>query len=636
MIPRKNIQDKFTTFLSISEDSNGRYYWVKDPELVSNFRENCLQEYSEELLVLYFLNQAKQDNSNLLALRHLAAYLEETIYSVAEKEYNKFTNKRFSVTDCWQEARKCTHDHKDKQFKFKEILDKFNPERGSLREPLSAKLKKFYWEKMANRVFLFLRMGVEKAKYSDAVLLKSISKIYLKESLQQFGIYELQLRSLTETSLKQALEKVDTKEPKLSQCLLAWTCFTEIDTSHDAEDNKIKDLTSKQLKVITNRYKELADSRKLSASISGEELQVLLQICEDSARQNTLFFKCELAWICYNEICKPKQPSDSNTEKSDAKETIPKKEKAQKKLKWLSQEKLEQITNRYNQLIFSPTLAINSQELDSLLKTCVKALRTNISNEISPPNVEPSYITPDGEELDIFERLSPNNLLFNDGKEVSLPPLAIEHDEQLKKIKSILIDSFSKLPKYQQKMLQLELGLSITQTDIADALNIDQPKVCKELKIAKKVILKNVVDIVKMEVESEKEKFNSIISDSSKGINPKDIENISTIVIDDCLKPYLTSHFSEILKTYFPSDDSKILQIFRLRYGKEEGKKIPLDNIEEQKIIDDVKRELCSKLSKEVQKDFPKPLNERESANQKILKFVNEWLKSAPYVTFGN
>ncbi|MDZ8262891.1 hypothetical protein [Nostoc sp. ChiQUE01b] len=632
---RTNIKDKFTTFLYISENSDGHILivWKENPELVSNFRKMVSklqqngdgeQEYSEEFLVLYFLNQTKQENPNPSAFGHLAAYLQETVYDAAKEEYKKFPNSIFLLTDCLLEAQKYINDYQQ----LKKILNKFDPERGSL----EAFVRKNVREKIQYKVFLFLRMGVEKAKYSDAGLLRNISAKYLKESLQKFGIYELQLRSLTETSLKQVLEKVNIEQPKLSQCLLAWKCFKEI------ADTKIKNLTSKQLKAITNRYKELASSQKLSASVSSEDLQVLLQTCDDSARQNTLFFQCDLAWRCYKQIYAP------NTTDSDTEETTPKEEKTQKKLEWPSPKKLEPITNRYNQFILSSTLAINSEKLDSFLKTCVKALRADISKKISLSNVDTTYINSDGEEVDLFENVSTDKLVDPGQNEISLTPwekeIKLEDDEQLNELKSILINSYNKLPRDEQKMLQLELGLSIDQVHIGYAFNIRQFEVSRRLQKAKRLILR---DVVKLNLQ----KFNCITPNE---ITPKKVEDISTKAIDDCLEPYFKSKLEENLSNNFPPEGSDNLEIFKLHYEQ----KLSLSTVAErlkihesalQEIIDGVKQQLCLKLSEQVQRDLPlnSPESDRQEilafidkANQLISTFVDTWIKSAPYATFGN
>lgn len=655
---RTNLQDKFTTFLYISENSDGRIIlvWKENPELVSNFRKvvsklrqngDCEQEYSEEFLVLYFFNQTKQENQNPLALGHLVAYLQETVCDVAREEYKNFPNPRFLWTDCLLEAQKYISDYDQ----LKKILNKFKPECGSL--------KAFVGKKTEYKIFLFLRMGVEKAKYSDAGLLRNISAKYLKESLQQFGIYELQLRSLTETSLKQALEKVNIQQSKLSQCLLAWKCFKEIYTYSYAADTKIKKLTSKQLEAITNLYKKLAPSQQLSASVSCEDLQVLLQICDDSARQNTLFFQYDLAWRCYKQIYAPNTTdSDSDIEKSDPEETNPKKEKTPKKLEWPSPKKLEQITNRYNQLIFSSTLAINrdynqlifsstlsinSEKLDGFLKTCVKALRADISKEISLPDVDTTYINSDGEEVDLFENISRDNLDVGE-KAIYLTPwekeLKLEDGEQWNEIKTIVINSYNKLSINEQKMLQLELGLSIDQVHIGYAFNMKQFKVSRRLEKAKRLIL---TDIVQLDFQ----KFNCITPNE---IVPKKIEDISTKAIDDCLEPYLKSVLEEKLSNNFSPEGSNNLEIFKLHYEQKlslstvaERLKIPESALQE--IIDGVKQQLRLKLSEEVQRDLP--LNSPESNRQKILafidkanqlisNFVNTWMESTSYVTFGN
>ncbi|QFS51530.1 hypothetical protein [Nostoc sphaeroides] len=336
--------------------------------------------------------------------------------------------------------------------------------------------------------------------------------------------------------------------------------------------------------------------------------------------QNKQLSQCLLAWYCFKEIYTPIQLTGTQ------------------RLEWANEAQLESITNRYNQLLSKPqqginsgksnkwlqscvaalhNTAINSETLNKSLLTCVKALRHDISltiDSLDKPVGKPS----DETQITLADTLEADK--FDNYEEEEL------QNQEWNEIKIIFINSYNQLSQENQKMLQLELGLSLAQKYIGVAFSIEQYQVSRRLNRAKRLILTDVV-------QWSLQKFN---------ITPEEVEYISQ-AIDACLVQYFKSNFGEFLTVNLTQSDSKNLEIFKLHYGK----KLPLNKVAEQlnipesalqERIDGVKQQLHLTLSAEVQRDLP--LNSPESfsneANQRIFAFIDAWIKNAPYATFGN
>ncbi|MBO3461996.1 hypothetical protein G7B40_028615 [Aetokthonos hydrillicola Thurmond2011] len=422
MLNRRSLREKFITFIDTNK-SNSIYnpIWIHDSRLERNYARNLdfLEGDSETSLVNHLVELAKREGINSMAYRHLAAYLEEAITWPFKTQYQKFcsdyscsTHPIYSWQDCVHEARCITAAQN-----LQKILDKFNQKKSSLRT--------FVAKKISDKIFRFLRIGVERAKYSNAALLRKTSNSSLKYSLQQLGINDV--------------------------------------------------------------------------------------------------YPIELSLSCFNDIYVPIR-SDSNT----------------RRLEWPNRDKLTEIAKlyeqKYRQYIQSSNYTISVEEFEELLNTCVKALRQDISREIfSHIHVNKNYINKEGEEVNFIDNLP---------DEDSDPRDRILKQERNEQITSIVIDYYRKLPQRAQNILLVKLGLSIpSQTDIGYVLDIDQPTVSKDLKKAKGAILKEVAE--KIKPNSTEFGFSD-----SKSLTPEDIENIAAIV-HDCLEPYLTSHFSGMLSTYY-------------------------------------------------------------------------------------
>ncbi|MEH2069940.1 MAG: hypothetical protein V7K47_17560 [Nostoc sp.] len=411
--------------------------------------------------------------------------------------------------------------------------------------------------------------------------------------------------------------------------------FSKLFDKYDSKRGSITKFAQYKLGTVIYEFihigvakKKYSDAALLRAVTHTFLREALINTGIKDTEKNKQLSQCLLAWYCFKEIYTPKQLTGAQ------------------RLEWANQEQLESIANRYNQLLSKPQqginsgrsnkwlqscvvalhhTAINSETLNKSLFACVKALRNDISptiESLDKPLGKPS----DETQITLADTVEADN--FDDYEEEEL------QNQEWNEIKTIFINSYNQLSQEEQKMLQLELGLSIAQKYIGYAFNIEQCQVSRRLSKAKKLILE---DVVKWSLQ----KLN---------ITPKKVKEISQ-AIDACLEQYFKSNLSEFLTINFPQSDSDNLEIFKLHYGQ----KLPLNEVSEQlknilesalqERIDGVKQQLHLKLSEEVQRDLP--LNSSESDQQKILAFIDEanqrisafidvWVKNASYATFGN
>lgn len=335
------------------------------------------------------------------------------------------------------------------------------------------------------------------------------------------------------------------------------------------------------------------------------------------------------AWRCFNEIYKPRKETGSQ------------------KLAWPNREQLEAITNRYNQLLAKPQesigngksnrwlrpcmtalqkTAINTKTLEELLLTCVKALRHDISPTVDSLDRPLGTAFDDNQAtlVDTIESQDFSNYYEN---------AEDEQDELLNQgwseIETIILETYARLPQTKQKMLQLELGLRITQKEIAHTFDVAQTTVSR------------VINFLVKEVTGWSQVKYSLT------LTPKQVNEISK-ALDIYLAQHFQSHFSESLTHNFQQLASHNLAIFKLHYEQN----LPLNQVAEvlnipesalQEIINGVKQQLCLKLSDEVQKDFPLSkdglaikLDTIASAERQISTFVDGWLQETIYTTPEN
>jgi uncharacterized protein YlxP (DUF503 family) len=521
---RRNLVEKFTSFLDISSNNTSNIPWLHDRDLARNFQQpyNLIQKDNDEFWIEYWLEKSRLSNPNPFAHKHIASYLEDTAYWVAKKQAQIYSSFNYS----WQDLMQVVRTNLLNQEKFSNLFDKYDSKRSSI--------NKFATYKFQTLTFDFIHVGLVKKKYSDAALLRAITPKFIRESLKNAGIKDIE------------------NNKQLSQCLLAWYCFKEnYQPTQVTGTQRLEWANEEQLQLIANRYNQLLSKPQ-------EEI--------NSTRSNKWLQSCVAA--------------------------------------------------------LSPT-AINSGTLNKSLRTCVEVLRYDISVTIE--SLDQFVGTGlDETQITLGDTLAAND--FYKYEEEELP------NQEWEGIKAFVINSYHQLSQKEQKMLQLELGLSITQQYIGYAFSIKQYQVCRNLNKAKKIILKDLV-------QYSLQKFN---------ITPKKVEEISQAT-DACLKQYFKSNFAQLLTINFPQSNLDTLKIFQLHYEQ----KLPLYNVAEQlkipksalqEIINDVKQQLHIQLSEEVQRDLP--LNSPDSdpqnisdfidkANQETLAFIHTWIQDTAYSIFG-
>jgi hypothetical protein len=343
-----------------------------------------------------------------------------------------------------------------------------------------------------------------------------------------------------------------------------------------------------------------------------------------------------LAWQCFKEIYVPRQEARSQ------------------RLEWPNRPQLESIVARYNQLVCQPleskrsskstawlqsgiisleNISINSKTIDEYLNICVRALNL----KISPPI--------DSLDRPLINSSDNNHLTLGDTVENERVDLArdeiIEEQEsrsrEWNEIERIILNSYDRLPSQDRKILQLDLGISITQTDIARIFGLidnkgkeQQYKVSRSLSRSKKPILKDMV-------AWSLDRFN---------VTPQKIDDISQ-AIDDCLSKYIRGNCSWILGKYLAEQGTDLVELFNLHYRTV----LPLNMVAERLNISEstareklarMKEQLCLVLVGEIQKDLPVSLDSSESDNLEttvfigrlnkcISTFVDTWTENAPH-----
>lgn len=253
MKKRENLVEKFSTFLNfINCNDSSIAVWETNPKLVTNMKQLCDLDPSakEEFWAQYWLKEALQENQNELALGHLSAYLEETCYWIALTKAQQLANSDFSWMDCFQLARTVVAQPA-------KLFAKYDSTR--------SRLKTYAQLKLGTEISEFIRVRREKTKYSEAALLRSLTKI----------------------SLKQALAKVGFPKEQLSRYLLAWNCFKEIYTpTKAAGTQRLEWPEPEQLKAIAKRYNQLRLCHQLESAVTSQTLEALLKSCVKAVRDN--------------------------------------------------------------------------------------------------------------------------------------------------------------------------------------------------------------------------------------------------------------------------------------------------------------------------------------------------------------
>jgi RNA polymerase sigma factor (sigma-70 family) len=314
------------------------------------------------------------------------------------------------------------------------------------------------------------------------------------------------------------------------------------------------------------------------------------------------FSELLLARQCFHEIYTAKTPKGFKT------------------LPWPAEEKLVEIADCYNLRRNPETQAINSQILKQMLKECQQIIR-----DYSP--LKRLYQLSHGDSLEGIEEQYEWKEMQTDFDDLEYSSFSAD---KLSEVNSLLLKAFEKLNSEERKILQLLIGLKITQSDIAKLLGISQQsQVSRKKESAKATLLKALAPwIVK--------NFNiQLSSEQLNGISPQLeewLEQHCMAAFNDCLKTTLIQSFSSdipiLVSLYFKPRDGKQLK------PKVIAKKYKMSESELEQKVEQIQQQLQDQLMVYLKKRLKVSLKPYPSAHQKIATFVNTWLETAPYATF--
>lgn len=225
------------------------------------------------------------------------------------------------------------------------------------------------------------------------------------------------------------------------------------------------------------------------------------------------------------------------------------------------------------------------------------------------------------EDVDIN---SPETIDSNETEIIVFNPEEKEIEtEESQQIISICLFEFSKLSPECQKIIQLFYGLEISQTEMTEIFGLKQYKISRKIKQSEQNILKGLV------------KWSQV----NLGISPNEgIIKEQNQPFKEWLKDYLKQDFYQILQENFLEQHQKQIMMLRLYYGEQLemeiiAKKLNISPQEVAEKIAIVKQNIEIFLQEWVKEKMNISLP--NSVNKRIVSFVEEWLKDAPYAMWS-
>ncbi|MDJ0520385.1 MAG: hypothetical protein QNJ74_30410 [Trichodesmium sp. MO_231.B1] len=201
---------------------------------------------------------------------------------------------------------------------------------------------------------------------------------------------------------------------------------------------------------------------------------------------------------------------------------------------------------------------------------------------------------------------------------VNHPEKEIETEEK-QQIVSICLYEFAKLPPESQKLIQLFYGFGISQTEMKEIFGLQQFQISRKIKRSEKKLLEALVTWSKANLEITPNE--GIIKEQNQALK-------------EWLRDYFKQQFEGALQENLLEQYKEKVLMLRLYYG--EGLKLETVaeklNVSSQRItqeIEIVKQNLEIFLQEWVREKMDISLS--NSPNKRIVSFVEEWLKDAPY-----
>lgn len=253
MIPRTNIIDRFSTFLSIIDSHRFILHWQKDYRLKTNIEKIIYQqEYDEENLAYQILIAIRLKPQKILS-HHLTSYLQEVCYWATKQVYLSLNNIINSLSLC-----ECFLWGNEAIIESDKILRKYQPNKGSkITTYAQTRLKTIIKDKV------YLHRGWK--LLTNWGLLKKIPKSKREKVLQQIG---------------------GLKGDSLTEYLLVWQCFVDNYTSASPHKNQpLSSPSLSQLKMMTNDYNILIKNILPSGiELTLDDLKKRIEFCGENAR----------------------------------------------------------------------------------------------------------------------------------------------------------------------------------------------------------------------------------------------------------------------------------------------------------------------------------------------------------------
>jgi RNA polymerase sigma factor (sigma-70 family) len=225
--------EMFSTHLRI-HDSNGsliRYTYEIDKQLEKNFTDlfNSDPNDNEEYWAWKFLTICHKDLPDLLAVKHMSAYLGKFIVNPARRihrklsNYQQYTQYQYDIGDVLQIGLLIACD--STQFFPRQFFRNFHQGRP---------LRNYVYKTMERKIDEMIRQQMGQSRLSKWGLLKYSSRTYLRKALEQ-----------------------EYTEQQLNTYLLAYDCFKEVYAQQrPTSERSLPSPTNQQFQEITNLYNQ--------------------------------------------------------------------------------------------------------------------------------------------------------------------------------------------------------------------------------------------------------------------------------------------------------------------------------------------------------------------------------------------
>lgn len=253
MIPRTNMIDRFSSFLSISDTYRFILHWQKDYRLKIHLEKIVYHETcDEENLAYKFLTNIRLKPEQILS-HHLTSYLQEVCYWATKQVHLSLNNtiNSLSLSECFLWGNEAI-------IQPDKILRKYQVDKGSkITTYAQTRLKTIIKDKVyLNRGWKLL---------TNWGLLKKIAKGKREKVLQQIG---------------------GLKGDYLTEYLLVWQCF--VNNYMPSSPHKNKPLSSpslSQLNLMTNDYNILLKKVLPSGEeLTADDFKKRIEFCGEKAR----------------------------------------------------------------------------------------------------------------------------------------------------------------------------------------------------------------------------------------------------------------------------------------------------------------------------------------------------------------